>query len=57
MTTQEVLVTKEELDKLGKYVIDGIHTDIVNLEKKVDVGFEEVNKKLDEIKTLVIALS
>lgn len=53
---QEV-ATKEQLDTLGQYVIDRVHTDIVNLEKKVDEGFKEVNQKLDEIKALVIALS
>ena len=53
---QEV-ATKEQLDTLGQYVIDQVHTEIVNLEKKVDEGFKEVSGKLDEIKALVIALS
>lgn len=52
----EELVTKGQLDTLGQFVIDGVHTDIVDLEKKVDDGFKEVNEKLDEIKALVIAL-
>jgi len=38
------------LDKLAEMMahgLDGIHADIKELKKKIDKGFDEVNKRLD----------
>ncbi len=37
------LVSKDQLTELGQYVINGVHTDIVKVEKKVDA----VNERID----------